>query len=201
MTDPLIEDDASPVSASLITFVILASLAVGTLFIPRSKVYAQGTFANTTVSVPVLTNFAGTGTFGCPTSGLGGGQCQGITQDVFPNIGQGSHFLHYCTTATALQIVLQETPDNVGAHAAQITPIYGVPPLGSCAVIQGGGFLTMCKAIFSRNQVAPHRSGTRPRRGRFLFSPQASIVWEQQRPCSAISRSLYPFSLVPFRNS
>ena len=140
MTDPLIEDDASPVRAVVITFVILVSLAIGTLFIPRAEVHAQGTFANTTVSVPVLTNFAGTGAFGCPTSGLGGGQCQGITQGVFPNIGGGSHWLHYCTSATALQIQLQESPDAVSGHYAAITPIYGVPAVGSCGVIQGGGY-------------------------------------------------------------
>ncbi len=120
-----------------IVLAILFGLALGTLLVPRA--HAQNTFANTTVSVPVLTSFAGVGTFGCPSSGTGGGQCQGITSGVFPNIGQGAHFLHYCTTATTLQLGLEESPD--GVNYAFITPIYGPPPFGApCGLIQAGGY-------------------------------------------------------------
>jgi hypothetical protein len=57
-------------------------------------------------------------------------------------IGAGAHYFTYCTTASSLQIIAEESPDNVSTHFVPISTVYGVPSAingNACAVIQVGG--------------------------------------------------------------
>jgi hypothetical protein len=57
-------------------------------------------------------------------------------------IGAGAHYFTYCTTASFLQIIAEESPDNVSGHFVPISTVYGVPSAingNPCAVIQVGG--------------------------------------------------------------
>jgi len=57
-------------------------------------------------------------------------------------IGAGGHYFTYCTTATSLQIIAEESPDGVAGHFVPISSVYGVPSAingNPCAVIQVGG--------------------------------------------------------------
>lgn len=59
-------------------------------------------------------------------------------------IGAGAHFFTYCTSATSLQLIAEESGDNVSGHFVPISIVYGVPPISlngnPCAVIQAGGY-------------------------------------------------------------
>jgi hypothetical protein len=58
-------------------------------------------------------------------------------------IGAAAHKWLYCTTATSLQVIAEESPDNVSGHFVPVSPIYGVPTNtingNQCAEIQVGG--------------------------------------------------------------
>jgi hypothetical protein len=58
-------------------------------------------------------------------------------------IGAAAHKWLYCTTATSLQVIAEESPDNVSGHFVPVSPIYGVPTntinSNPCAEIQVGG--------------------------------------------------------------
>jgi hypothetical protein len=57
-------------------------------------------------------------------------------------IGAGASYWTYCTTATSLSVIAEESPDNVSAHFVPVSVTYGVPVTingNPCAVIQAGG--------------------------------------------------------------
>lgn len=59
------------------------------------------------------------------------------------NTGAGSSVITYCTTATALQIIAEGSPDGVSTHYIPVSTIYGVPSAingNACGSIQFGGY-------------------------------------------------------------
>jgi hypothetical protein len=57
-------------------------------------------------------------------------------------IGAGSSYWTYCTTATLLSVIAEESPDNVSGHFVPISVTYGVPAKingNACDVIPAGG--------------------------------------------------------------
>jgi hypothetical protein len=57
-------------------------------------------------------------------------------------IGAGASYWTYCTTATSLAVIAEESPDNNSLHYVAISPTYGIPSSingNSCGLIQAGG--------------------------------------------------------------
>jgi hypothetical protein len=57
-------------------------------------------------------------------------------------IGAAASYWTYCTTATSLQVIAEESPDSIPAHYVPLSPVYGVPTSvngNSCGLIQAGG--------------------------------------------------------------
>jgi hypothetical protein len=57
-------------------------------------------------------------------------------------IGAGSSYWTYCTTASSLTVIAEESPDNNSLHFVPVSPTYGVPSAingNSCGVIPAGG--------------------------------------------------------------
>jgi len=57
-------------------------------------------------------------------------------------IGAGSSYWTFCTSATSLSVIAEESPDNIAGHNVPISVTYGVPAQvngNACAVIPAGG--------------------------------------------------------------
>jgi|GEM_PF-4560871 len=109
---------------------IKALLIVAALFF-SGLAHGQGTNNNLTTTVQLLNNSSATGRVVVPAAN---------------QIGAGAHLFTYCSSATTLQLIVEESPDNVSSHYTQISPVYG-PPLAqlngnNCNTIQVGNYFT-----------------------------------------------------------
>lgn len=108
-------------------------VALVTLLLPvAAEAQFNGYVGLQTVMVPVVLNTASTGRF-----------------KVNANIGSSYHTLTYClsTPSTALQLIVEQSPDGQDAHFTQVSPISEFPwqaiNNNSCGVIRVGGYYSI----------------------------------------------------------